>query len=83
PISYGQISIHLLAQNLSDEWATREFRLWHDGQREERRVTHLHYTAWPDHGIPESIASMMAFLDLVQAHMQSVKDSGPTLVHCR
>ncbi|XP_053249683.1 receptor-type tyrosine-protein phosphatase V-like isoform X1 [Podarcis raffonei] len=82
PASFGQISIHLLAQNFADEWTTREFKIQHEGLNMERRVTHLHYTAWPNHGVPESTASMIAFIELVRAHMQGAKESGPTLVHC-
>ncbi|KAF7238916.1 Receptor-type tyrosine-protein phosphatase V [Varanus komodoensis] len=82
PVSSGQISIHLLAQNFVDEWTTREFKLYHEGLNTERRVIHLHYTAWPNHGVPESTASMIAFVELVRAHMQSANETGPTLVHC-
>uniref|UniRef100_A0A6J0ST19 protein-tyrosine-phosphatase n=1 Tax=Pogona vitticeps TaxID=103695 RepID=A0A6J0ST19_9SAUR len=81
PVSSGQISIHLLAQNFADEWATREFKLQHEGLNMERRVVHLHYTAWPNHGVPESTTSMIAFIELVRAHMQSANETGPTLVH--
>uniref|UniRef100_A0A8B9CEM2 protein-tyrosine-phosphatase n=1 Tax=Anser brachyrhynchus TaxID=132585 RepID=A0A8B9CEM2_9AVES len=81
PISYGQVRVHLLAQSSSDEWTMREFKLWH-GLRAERHVSHLHYTAWPDHGIPESTTSIMAFRELVRERIQSAKDAGPTLVHC-
>ncbi|KAL8179225.1 UNVERIFIED_CONTAM: hypothetical protein K2H54_061970, partial [Gekko kuhli] len=82
PVVSGQITIHLLAQNFADEWTTREFKLQHAGLKEERGVTHLHYTAWPDHGVPESTTSIIAFIDLVRAHVQNAKDSGPTLIHC-
>uniref|UniRef100_A0A674J523 protein-tyrosine-phosphatase n=1 Tax=Terrapene triunguis TaxID=2587831 RepID=A0A674J523_9SAUR len=82
PVSYGHIRVDLLSHSSADEWTTRTFKLWHEDLQEERRVTHLHYTAWPDHGIPESTASLMAFLDLARGHMQTAKGSGPTLVHC-
>ncbi|XP_032936063.1 receptor-type tyrosine-protein phosphatase V-like isoform X1 [Catharus ustulatus] len=82
PVSYGQVQIHLLTQSSSEEWTIREFKLWHEGLRAERFVSHLHYTAWPDHGIPESTTSIMAFRELVQEHIQSTKEAGPTLVHC-
>ncbi|XP_074920814.1 receptor-type tyrosine-protein phosphatase V-like [Chelonoidis abingdonii] len=81
-VSYGHIHVDLLSQSSADEWTMRTFKLWHEDLREERHVTHLHYTAWPDHGIPESTASLMAFLDLARGHMQKAKGSGPTLVHC-
>uniref|UniRef100_A0A8C5T618 protein-tyrosine-phosphatase n=1 Tax=Malurus cyaneus samueli TaxID=2593467 RepID=A0A8C5T618_9PASS len=79
PISYGQVRVQLLTQSSAEEWTTREFKLWH---RAERFVSHLHYTSWPDHGIPESTSSIMAFRELVREHIQSTKDTGPTLVHC-
>ncbi|OXB72270.1 UNVERIFIED_CONTAM: hypothetical protein H355_003803 [Colinus virginianus] len=83
PVSYGQVRVHLLTQSSAEEWTMREFKLWHEGCRAERHVSHLHYTAWPDHGIPESTASILAFRELVWEHIQSAKDTGPTLVHCR
>uniref|UniRef100_A0A8C0IUP4 protein-tyrosine-phosphatase n=1 Tax=Chelonoidis abingdonii TaxID=106734 RepID=A0A8C0IUP4_CHEAB len=82
-VSYGHIHVDLLSQSSADEWTMRTFKLWHvSEQLRGRHVTHLHYTAWPDHGIPESTASLMAFLDLARGHMQKAKGSGPTLVHC-
>ncbi|NXC37144.1 PTPRV phosphatase, partial [Campylorhamphus procurvoides] len=82
PVSYGQVRVHLLTQSSSEEWTMREFKLWHEGLQAERYVSHLHYTAWPDHGIPESTTSIMTFRELVREHIQRTKDSGPTLVHC-
>ncbi|NXK20600.1 PTPRV phosphatase, partial [Arenaria interpres] len=82
PVSYGHICVHLLSQSSSEEWTMREFKLWHEGIRAERHVSHLHYTAWPDHGIPESTTSIMTFRELVRERIQSTKDAGPTLVHC-
>ncbi|KAM6040981.1 receptor-type tyrosine-protein phosphatase V-like isoform 3-T3 [Theristicus caerulescens] len=82
PVSYGQVQVHLLTQSSSEEWTMREFKLWHEGLRAERHVSHMHYTAWPDHGIPESTTSIMTFRELVREHIQSTKDAGPTLVHC-
>ncbi|KAJ1139357.1 hypothetical protein NDU88_005732 [Pleurodeles waltl] len=81
PISYGQINVRLVAQDVSSEWTTREFRLWHEGLKLERDVHQLHYTAWPDHGLPETTTSMMYFVELVQEHIQAAKGSGPTVVH--
>uniref|UniRef100_A0A803TZJ3 protein-tyrosine-phosphatase n=1 Tax=Anolis carolinensis TaxID=28377 RepID=A0A803TZJ3_ANOCA len=82
PFCSGQIRIHLLAQNFADEWTTREFRIQHVSGK-LRRVIHLHYTAWSNHGVPESTTSLNAFVELVRAHMQSASETGPTLVHGR
>uniref|UniRef100_A0A8C8VLS2 protein-tyrosine-phosphatase n=1 Tax=Pelusios castaneus TaxID=367368 RepID=A0A8C8VLS2_9SAUR len=83
PGSYGPFHIHLISESSSDEWTTRTFKLWHVSEQPGgRHVTHLQYTAWPDHGIPESTASLISFMELVQEHVQAAKGSGPTLVHC-
>ncbi|NXS33264.1 PTPRV phosphatase, partial [Pomatostomus ruficeps] len=82
PVSYGQVRVHLLTQSSSEEWTVREFKLWHEALRAERFVSQLHYTAWPDHGIPESTTSILTFRELARERIQSAKDAGPTLVHC-
>lgn len=67
------------------QWATHQSPAspWQEGLQAERHVSHLHYTAWPDHGIPESTTSIMNFRELVREHIQRTKGAGPTLVHCR
>ncbi|XP_054032254.1 receptor-type tyrosine-protein phosphatase V-like [Dryobates pubescens] len=82
PVCYGQLRVQLLRQSSAEEWTLRQFKLWHEGLQAERLLSHLHYTAWPDHGIPESTASILAFRELAREHIQSSKDAGPTLVHC-
>ena len=44
-------------------------------------VTHFHYTAWPDHGVPSDATSLINFIKRVreaQPHSTEV----PLLVHC-
>ncbi|NXX48435.1 PTPRV phosphatase, partial [Tricholaema leucomelas] len=83
PVCYGQVRVQLLQQSSTEEWTLRRFKLCHEGLQVERLLSHLHYTAWPDHGIPESTTSIMTFRELVREHIQSSKEAGPTLVHCR
>ncbi|XP_029428450.1 receptor-type tyrosine-protein phosphatase V-like isoform X2 [Rhinatrema bivittatum] len=82
PISYGQITVHLVDQAISNEWTTRELKLWHDDAKQGREVHQLHYTAWPDHGIPESTSSIIAFTEMVRERVQAAKGSGPTVINC-
>ena len=46
-----------------------------------RKLTHFHYTGWPDHGVPDYATSILTF------HKRIMKDhrlfKGPILVHCR
>ena len=44
-------------------------------------VTQYHFTAWPDHGVPEYATAILAFRQrLLSTHDAS---TGPMLVHCR
>ncbi|WAR15956.1 PTPRK-like protein, partial [Mya arenaria] len=61
-----------------DEYAefTRRLLLLNDGES-ERQLHHLHFTAWPDRGIPEDVTALIEFRHRVlnsPAHL-----GGPTL----
>jgi len=48
-----------------------------------RLVIHLHYTAWPDHGIPESPVELLGFMNLVGKVQQITQNlTAPVVVHC-
>ena len=44
-------------------------------------VTQFHFTAWPDHGVPDYATPILAF------HKRVVKEhkprKGPLMIHCR
>ena len=44
-------------------------------------VTHLHYTAWPDHGVPDNVMSLIAFIRHVRK-LHPISHQQPLLVHC-
>ena len=44
-------------------------------------VTHLHYTAWPDHGVPHNAMSLISFICRVRKLHPPSSDQ-PLLVHC-
>eukprot|EP00116_Pleurobrachia_bachei_P001168 sb/3461430/ len=45
-----------------------------------RTITHLHYYAWPDFGVPESPSKFLTFLNVVRE--VSELSEGPPVVHC-
>jgi len=47
-----------------------------------RAVTQLQYTAWPDHGVPESSDHFLDFVKEVRALRSGPGGSQPTVVHC-
>ena len=44
-------------------------------------VTHFHFTAWPDHGVPQFATSLIGFINRVQKSHDKTKGV-PLLVHC-
>ncbi|XP_026666745.1 receptor-type tyrosine-protein phosphatase T-like isoform X2 [Ceratina calcarata] len=46
---------------------------------EARKIEHLHYTAWPDHGIPLFTHSVVTYLKKLLA---TPLRNGPVVVHC-
>ena len=44
-------------------------------------VTQFHYTAWPDHGVPDNVMSIISFIRHVRKLFPPSQDP-PLLVHC-
>ena len=45
------------------------------------KVTHFHFTAWPDHGVPDYATPILTFHRRVEKEHKPSK--GPMIVHCR
>ncbi|XP_036612681.1 receptor-type tyrosine-protein phosphatase V-like [Trichosurus vulpecula] len=82
PVTHGQITICLLGEEKGEDWTRRELQVQYGPQQEERRVQQLHFTAWPDHGVPEAPGSLVKFAELVQEEIKAAPSTVPTLVHC-
>ena len=48
---------------------------------QELTVTHMYYTAWPDHGVPRNAMSVISFIHRVRKEHPAYLDL-PLLVHC-
>lgn len=59
---------------LSD-YTIRSFGIKMQNSPEERMVTQYHYTAWPDHGVPSSVTSVLNFVR--RASAANPPDAGP------
>jgi len=46
-------------------------------------VRHFHFTAWPDHGVPQGTEVLIRFRGLVRQHIERDAAEAPTVVHCR
>ncbi|XP_069482889.1 receptor-type tyrosine-protein phosphatase kappa-like [Ambystoma mexicanum] len=77
--TYGQFRVTLCSKHISTGHVTRTFSLQKSGEP-EKIVEHLHYLAWPDHGVPSKPASLLRLVEKMNA--TKLPDSGPVIVHC-
>uniref|UniRef100_A0A8C2YWL8 protein-tyrosine-phosphatase n=1 Tax=Cyclopterus lumpus TaxID=8103 RepID=A0A8C2YWL8_CYCLU len=79
PCSYGELVVTIRSEQREPEWTLREFR---GNTSEEHTVRHFHFTAWPDHGVPQGTEILIQFRGLVRRHIESDGAEAPTVVHC-
>ncbi|XP_047233435.1 receptor-type tyrosine-protein phosphatase H-like isoform X2 [Girardinichthys multiradiatus] len=82
PRCYGELIISKTSEDMESNWTLREFRVKHTNDSEERTVKHFHFTAWPDHGVPQGTEVLIHFRRLVRQHIESAGSKAPTVVHC-
>ncbi|XP_015127343.1 receptor-type tyrosine-protein phosphatase F [Diachasma alloeum] len=76
-LTFGNITVHNLSHTTFADYTFRTFSVTCD--QETRRMEHLHYTAWPDHGVPQYIQSVVTYLKKLLA---TPLGHGPIVVHC-
>ncbi|XP_008213917.1 receptor-type tyrosine-protein phosphatase F isoform X1 [Nasonia vitripennis] len=82
-ILYGTILVQFSSEEIHSDYTYRTFKVY-CGTLEARTIEHLHYTAWPDHGVPSSPRSIVAFLQQLQRHapFDDRANQPPIVVHC-
>uniref|UniRef100_A0A3P8NW00 protein-tyrosine-phosphatase n=1 Tax=Astatotilapia calliptera TaxID=8154 RepID=A0A3P8NW00_ASTCA len=79
---YGELLVTMRSEQQETNWTLREFNLKDRKTSEERTVKHFHFTAWPDHGVPECTEVLIQFRGLVRQHIEREGGKAPTVVHC-
>ncbi|XP_072547508.1 receptor-type tyrosine-protein phosphatase H [Salminus brasiliensis] len=82
PCAFGNLLVTIQSEQKGKSWTLREFVVRHKDTSEERVVTHFHFTAWPDHGVPIGTEGLIHFRGIVRQHIESFPFTGPTVVHC-
>ncbi|XP_076154884.1 receptor-type tyrosine-protein phosphatase H-like [Alosa pseudoharengus] len=82
PCHHGDLLITMTSERKDTNWIVRELIVKNEAKSEERRVKHFHFTAWPDHGVPNGTQELIEFRGLIRQHIHSSRSSGPTVVHC-
>ncbi|XP_053378702.1 receptor-type tyrosine-protein phosphatase kappa-like [Mercenaria mercenaria] len=75
---YGEVKVKCLSVEKYAEYTVRTFEV--SKGKEERNLLQLHYTAWPDKGVPLEVTSLVEFRQRVKA--VPVILGGPVIVHC-
>ncbi|KAM3859892.1 receptor-type tyrosine-protein phosphatase H-like [Diretmus argenteus] len=82
PCRYGDLLVTIISEQPEPNWTLREFAMKNKQTGEERAVKHFHFTAWPDHGVPDGTEALIQFRGLVREHIENEGGRTPTLVHC-
>ncbi|XP_032880228.1 tyrosine-protein phosphatase non-receptor type 13 isoform X3 [Amblyraja radiata] len=72
--------IKITLQNIQArrEFVVRKIEMNDLWSGESRHVTHLNFTAWPDHGTPDQPKQLVDFLTALRC----IDNSGPLIAHC-
>ena len=76
---YGNATVALKKEEHFTGYTVRDLVLYVSENR-EIKVRQFHYTAWPDHDVPQLYNSLLDFTDTVKQHRK--REQAPLLVHC-
>ncbi|XP_075393934.1 receptor-type tyrosine-protein phosphatase H [Tenrec ecaudatus] len=80
--THGQLQVTLVGEEVSENWTTRDLKLFHLEEQKSLAVRQFHYVAWPDHGVPHSPAPLLAFWKVLRKWIDQQLWGGPPIVHC-
>ncbi|XP_052762775.1 receptor-type tyrosine-protein phosphatase kappa-like isoform X2 [Mya arenaria] len=75
---YGEFKITCHSEDMYAEFTRRALTVTRSS--EERTLYHLHFTCWPDKGIPDDVTALIEFRQRVLNTPTTY--IGPTVVHC-
>ncbi|KAG8439517.1 hypothetical protein GDO86_005642 [Hymenochirus boettgeri] len=75
---FGDIVITKVAEDVQIDWISRDLKVEKHG--DFMMVRQCNFTSWPEHGVPESSASLINFVKMVRANRPH--ENTPTIVHC-
>ncbi|CAN0196397.1 unnamed protein product [Lampetra fluviatilis] len=82
PVRYGDIGLVMEWDKPSPEWTIRHLLVKNHKTDEMRPLYHFHFTAWPDHGVPDTTDSLTNFVRIFRTHVNTTNKGGPIVVHC-
>uniref|UniRef100_A0A915J583 protein-tyrosine-phosphatase n=1 Tax=Romanomermis culicivorax TaxID=13658 RepID=A0A915J583_ROMCU len=80
---YDDFVVKLINEHVTAFYTLRTLTLRHNktlAKGAERMVLHYHYTHWPDHGVPDCIPPVLAFV--MKSSNANRDNTAPIVVHC-
>ncbi|XP_059809461.1 receptor-type tyrosine-protein phosphatase H-like isoform X2 [Hypanus sabinus] len=78
---YGDIAVNVISEEVLPEWTIRNLHVEKAGCSQPRTVTQMHYTSWPDHGVPNTTDKLLQFQKYVRDYING-NQGGLPVVHC-
>ncbi|KAJ8955806.1 hypothetical protein NQ318_005347 [Aromia moschata] len=75
---FNGIRVQYVSSQVFADYEYRVFNVYNNG--EQRKVEQLHFTSWPDHGIPLYSQSLVPFLQKMLTIPNS--SNSPVVIHC-
>uniref|UniRef100_A0A8W8MNB7 protein-tyrosine-phosphatase n=1 Tax=Magallana gigas TaxID=29159 RepID=A0A8W8MNB7_MAGGI len=80
PALYGPVQVTLMEEKEYACFTNRQLSVLHKKLKCTRVVTQYHYTAWPDHGVPEPLCLLSFHSHVITTSANN--SQSPTIVHC-
>ncbi|KAK2089164.1 hypothetical protein P7K49_035071 [Saguinus oedipus] len=82
PCTHGHLRVTLESEEVSENWTVRELQLLQVEEQKTLSVRQFHFLAWPDHGVPSSPDTLLAFWRMLRQWLDQTLEGGPPIVHC-
>ncbi|XP_028410342.1 uncharacterized protein LOC114532921 [Dendronephthya gigantea] len=79
---YGKLQLKLTGETKLADFTTRYFEIKEIETGQVRLVQHLHFTAWPDHGVPKYPGPLLHFHKRYRSGLAGQSGPEPVVVHC-
>jgi len=81
---FGDISVELTSMESDEKMVKRYFKVSKTSELETLQLLHIHYTEWPDFGVPESPKNIVSVINEAESYKQLVNalPTSPVIVHC-
>ncbi|XP_054105287.1 receptor-type tyrosine-protein phosphatase H [Callithrix jacchus] len=82
PCTHGHLRVTLESEEVTENWTVRELQLLQVEEQKTLSVRQFHFLAWPDHGVPSSPDTLLAFWRMLRQWLDQTMEGGPPIVHC-